>query len=270
MKPLIPLVGDPDRYYILALDLNNSALYEASRFSIRKLEMEDTPTSMEEALQYDEFERYLQFHTRAPAGASGRQALFHGQGVGTDDAQKKKYILQFFHQLDRGVVGQLTGEEAPLVTIGVDYLTSIYKEANGYPRLMQEGIHKDPHSLSEQQLQELGLQVVEPLMEQQKKNVVEKFNNLKSDGKASSNVEEIIPAAHQGRIETLFVDRYKNAWGLFDPMKQQAVFHEEKKFGDRDLLDFAALNTLLKEGAVYVLEEKEMPAEEPLAAIFRY
>jgi hypothetical protein len=46
--------------------------------------------------------------------------------------------------------------------------------------------------------------------------------------------------------------------------------HREVKPGDEDLLDFAAVHTLLNRGTVYAVELKKVPDEAPLAAVFRY
>jgi hypothetical protein len=46
--------------------------------------------------------------------------------------------------------------------------------------------------------------------------------------------------------------------------------HKEARFGDDDLLDIAATQTLLHQGAVYAVEQTEMPDKTPVAAVFRY
>jgi len=46
--------------------------------------------------------------------------------------------------------------------------------------------------------------------------------------------------------------------------------HEEAEPGDEDLLDFAAMQTLLNGGIVYAVEPQKVPDEALLAAVFRY
>jgi len=64
---------------------------------VKEVELENTPQSLSEAFKYDDPEKQLQFHTRAPAAGGERAAMFHGHGVGKDDA--KDNILRFFHQV---------------------------------------------------------------------------------------------------------------------------------------------------------------------------
>jgi hypothetical protein len=89
-----------------------------------------------------------------------RAAMFHGHGVGKDDA--KDNILRFFHLLDQGLYALLGKESAPLVLAGVDYLFPIYREANSYPHLMERGIAGNPEGLKGEELHEQGWRIVEP------------------------------------------------------------------------------------------------------------
>jgi hypothetical protein len=47
-------------------------------------------------------------------------------------------------------------------------------------------------------------------------------------------------------------------------------WHEKAKAGDRDLLDFIALQALLTDGKVFVVHPDQVPGGAPLAALFRY
>jgi hypothetical protein len=46
--------------------------------------------------------------------------------------------------------------------------------------------------------------------------------------------------------------------------------HREVKPGDEDLLDFAAVHTLLNDRTVYAVEPEKVPDDASLAAVFRY
>jgi hypothetical protein len=46
--------------------------------------------------------------------------------------------------------------------------------------------------------------------------------------------------------------------------------HKKEKTGDEDLLEFAAIQTLLNGGTVYMIGAEKMPDTDPLAAVFRY
>jgi len=54
------------------------------------------------------------------------------------------------------------------------------------------------------------------------------------------------------------------------PDTQMVYWHEKAKAGDRDLLDFIALQALLTDGKVFVVHPDQVPGGAPLAALLRY
>jgi hypothetical protein len=194
--------------------------------------------------------------------------MFHGHGVGTDDT--KDNILRYCQQIDRGLHEALKDEQTPLVFAGVDYLLSIYKEANTYPVLMDQGIEGNPEGLSEAELHERAWSVVQPYFEKEQQEALAQYRERIGTGKGSHDVKEIIPASSFGRVEVLFCAIGIQQWGRFDPDKGSIVLRDRKQPGDEDLFDFAAVQTLLHGGTVYGMEPEAMPDGAPLAALFRY
>ena len=154
LKPLLPLLSGDGRFYILALSQNQIRLWQASRHSIGEIELKNTPTSMAEALKYDDPEKQLQFQTATgPPGSGGhRPAMFHSHAVGSD--VEKTNLLRYFQQVEQGVQAVLKNEAAPLVVASVEYLLPIYKEVNSYPHLLNQGITGNPEILRPAELHE--------------------------------------------------------------------------------------------------------------------
>lgn len=96
IKSLLPLLSGDGRFYVLALSQNQVRLLQGTRYSISEVDAGSIPVSFAEALRYDDPERRLQFHTstRTPGGKGERAAIFHGHGVGTDNAEVN--ILRYF------------------------------------------------------------------------------------------------------------------------------------------------------------------------------
>ena len=59
-------------------------------------------------------------------------------------------------------------------------------------------------------------------------------------------------------------------WGTFDPSTDEIHLHKKERTGNEDLLEFAAIQTLLNGGTVYVVEPEKMPDTGSLAAVLRY
>jgi hypothetical protein len=86
---------------------------------------------------------------------------------------------------------------------------------------------------------------------------------------AAGEVARVVPAAHAGRVEALFLARSRRRWGRFDAASGEVREHEVEGPGDEDLLNLAAVCTLAHGGAVYEAEEGQVPGGGPLAAVFR-
>jgi hypothetical protein len=84
------------------------------------------------------------------------------------------------------------------------------------------------------------------------------------------SIEEIVPSAAAGRIDTLFVDTGVQKWGKYDPVSGRVELHSAQEGGDENLLDAAFTHAYLNGGNVYGLDSAQMPAQSGGGAIFRY
>lgn len=270
VKPLLPLLSGDGQFYVLALSKNQVRLLQGTRHSVGEVDLENVPTSFAEALGREEREKQLQFHTVARQAA----AIFHGHGGGAaDDTTHKKDLLRYFNQVDKGLHELLSGRTAPLVLAGVEYLLPIYREANTYPHLMGDRIVGNPEKLSPQDLHEQAWAILEPHFASAQKEAAAHYRELAGGERASNRLEEIVPAAYHGRVDSLFVGVGVQRWGRFDPDAGQVRVHEERQSGDQDLLDLAAVQTLTHSGEVYAVAPEEVPGGNsgvPVAAVFRY
>ncbi len=273
LKPLLPLATNDGRFYILALSQKEIRLLESTHYNVNEVALpEGVPHRLADALKYDEPENELQYHSSSSGAALGkgrrRAIIFHGQGVGTDD--EKQNILRYFQQVDRGLHALLRDEQVPLVLAGVEYLFPIYREANTYLHLLDEGVAGNPDRESAEALHTRAWAVVEPYFMRAREEAVASYRACASSERASNDLRVIIPAAYYGRIEHLFLAVDHEQWGTFNPATTTLHVHREPRFQDDELLDMAATQTLLHGGSVYVIEQAHMPDERLLAAVFRY
>ncbi len=273
LKPLLPYLTNDGRFYLLALSHNHIRLIEGTRFSASEVALpEGVPRSLAEAMRYDESDNELQYHSSSSGvvvGKGGRRAtVFHGQGVGIDD--EKEQLLRFFQQIDRGLHAKFAEERAPLVLAGVAYLFPLYREANTYAHLLDEGIPGNPDRTSLESLRKQAWTLVEPFFLQKRQEEAARYREYAATGRTSHSVREVVLDASDGRVESLFLEADQEQWGSFNPEARMLHIHPKARFNDDDLLDIAATQTLLHGGSVYVVERGDMPGKEPLAAVLRY
>jgi hypothetical protein len=269
-KPILPTFTNNGRYYILAISQDEVRLFEGTRHSVQEMELpKGTPGSMEEALQFDDQEKQLQFHTGTAQGGM-RAGMFHGHGQG-DEVQKER-IERYLNLVDAGLKPWYKNVQAPLVLAGVDYLLPIYHKVSEYANIVPGGVTGNPENLRADELQAQTWPLVDSHFQQELDAVVEQYHQFVGTGEATHDIEEAVSAAYFGRVDKMIVAVDAQVWGEFDQETGTVVQHsdEQKRESDIALLDAAAMQTLLNGGSVYGLQQADMPAGSPVIAVFRY
>ena len=275
VKSLFPLFNEEGRFWVLALSQNDVRLLAGGPHEVHEVPLPDVPRSLEEAVGFEVTQQALQSHTGTRAGArpnpgrSPRSAVFHGQGGGEEDA--KDEIRRFLNAVDKGVQPLLAADgRAPLVLAGVDYLLPIYRDVTGYSEVLPDGVHGNPEGLRPEELHARAWEIVEGHIQAGRREAAERFADLGGTGRASEQLEEVVPAAMDGRVDTLFVARGVRAWGRFDAERREIEHHDEQGGGSEDLLDLATVHTFLAGGRVWSVDPEEVPGGGPVAAIYRW
>ena len=265
VRPLLPLLTEDGRFFLLTLSKGAIRLHQCTRQSHKEIELRDVPTSLDEFLRFDVPEKSLQ--VRGGAGPKGQAG---GRGGGPDEAVDKSKLLDYLRHVDSAVRKALRDAREPLILAGVEYLRGLYKEANHYPNLLPEGIDGNPDGRSIDELHRLACALVEPRFTKARDDAVLQFRQLHGTDRASKDLRAVVPAAYAGRVGLLLVAAGTHRWGSFDPATQSVELHPEEQPGDKELLDFIATHTLLHGGAVHAVGPEHLPDDSPLAAIFRH
>lgn len=268
VKPLLPVLADNGRFFVLALSQNGLRLMQGTRFSVADVQLgmlHGLPANLADTLKFDEKIEPLTFHTR-PVGKSSWSAIFSGHGVGIDD--HKDDLLRYFQEIDRGLHPLLKEETAPLVLAAVESLWPIYRKANSYAHLVENGIAGNPDRLSSNELHALAWKIVEPIFARARKDAIDLYHRLEGTGRTTHALEEVLLAACQGNIHTLFIALDRSVWGRCAADNMPVEIRAEPHRGDEDLLNRAAVEALRHHRRVYALSEAEMPGGGAAAAIF--
>lgn len=264
VKPLLAQVGDDRCFYVLAISQKHVRLLRGDAVALEEVNVKTLPANLEEALRFHDRDEPLMFHTR-PAG-SGWTAIFSGQGVGIDT--HKNDLLLYFQKIDHALHAYLRQEKAPLILAGVEFLWPIYRQANSYPHLLEQGIAGNPDHWSARELHAKASAIVGPAFERPLQEAMALFTRLKGTGRTCSAPEDVVLAACQGKLETLFVALDHQVWGTVDPVGGSVETHATSAPGDEDLLNVAAIRTFLGGGAVYVLPAAAIPGGKSQAGIY--
>ncbi|HEX2055068.1 MAG TPA: hypothetical protein VHF07_01165 [Nitrospiraceae bacterium] len=266
IKPLLPLLINDAQFYILALSQKAVRLLECSRDHVRDVELPDVPQGTQEGLAIGpapEFQRYT-----LPVGGPHAGRL-HGHGVGIDDADVTN-LTRYFHRIDDGVSEILKRANAPLILACVEYLAPIYREASSYRHIIEPIIPGNPDGLTNEDLHHKGWPIAEQHFKQARDKAAAQYHEGVAKGRAAHTLTEILPAAYQGRIATLFFPLGVRRWGRFDFDRLSLEEHDAEQPGDDELLDLAAMQTLMHGGTVYGVQPEDVPGQRLLAAVYRF
>jgi len=268
IKPLLPLIGANDEYFVLALSQNRVRLLEGRQFGMQEIKVDGLPQDMAQFLNYDSNERPSLAHA-APRGQPGKSSsVVHSLGGEREPA--KDELAQYFRAIDASLRETLRDQRAPLILAGVQYLLPIYREVASYAAIAKDEVPGNPDHLSEHELHSRTWPLIASRAADARQEAAAKYRKLAGTGKTSDDLRKIVPAAHQGQVESLFVDRTAHRWGVFDPATGEVTERASApQRGDDELLDLAAVQTLMHRGAVYAVAADQIPSP-PAVAVFRY
>jgi hypothetical protein len=263
----LPLISFDRRFYVLALSQNQVRVFEASFDGITELEVAGVPQSLAEVLSNRGPERQLQSHVVTGQGGQ-HSPVFFGHGAGEED--KKEKLAIWCRQVEAGIRDLLARDGAPVILAAVDYVNSIYRETNPSAELLEEWIAGNPDRMPPHELHQKAAPIARTHFRTAQDRVAAQYLELAHTGRASNILADVLPAARQGRVDSLLVAVGVQVWGRFDPQTNTTSFTEQPTPDDEDLLNLAAVHTYTRGGSVYAVPPDEVPGGKRLAAIYRY
>ena len=211
----------------------------------------NVPRNVREWMQIRQPDRVLQNRSAAGPGAGSMKGVSFG--TNTDHERKGEYVSHSFKEVDEGVNNMLRNDTAKLVLAGVENEVAIYRKVSKYPRVFEQTLHGSPDGLKEWELHKRAMDLLMHSPSTLLQKALANFARHGPDSRISSNRDHVINAAREGRVADLLFSDGAESPGAAD-----------------DLLNAAALQTLLHGGRAFVLDEKEMPVAGDVAAVLRY
>jgi hypothetical protein len=272
LKPLIPLVHGAARFFVLGLSRNSVRLWEGDRKGLRPLRLEGLPSSLRETGSENEPRRELQFHTSTPAGggAGRRPAVHHGHHGNARRSDDR--VHRSLKQIDGALAPLISESGAPLVVAAVEELLARYRKVHSAPQLLAGEIRGNPEQFDDTVLHEGSWPLARAHLDRRRKEAAARYRRLRRKGSrlCSNRVENVVRAAHYGRVDSLLVAIGSQVWGRFERRTGRVIRLRRMEKAEGDLLDDAAGATLVHGGTEYAISRDEMPEDTTVAAILRY
>jgi hypothetical protein len=283
VTPLLPLLLDDERFFLVTVTSEVCKLYEASRDGMEEIEIPEMPGGRSEVMGESEYDigRKVQSPARpqlqrqaSPARGFGFPTKTPGdQGVGqTPEDTRKDMLVRFMQRAAAAVEDHLPGVTQAVVLAGPPEMVGHFRNASRLPSLHPEHIEVNPEAVGADDLHRRAWAFIDGRRRDTGSEAKEHFESLLNDGddRASVKPEDVVKAARYGRVDTLLVARDMHLWGRYREDADRMEHHGTPRGEDEDLLNYAAIHTLRAGGAVHLLPKEEMPRGGVAAAIMRY
>ena len=252
LTPLIRAMTSPHDIFVLALAEESVRLIHAfANFPPERLQVPDLPKNAEEAT------RRPSFHVRAP-----RRRLQNLEG-------EKVLLHQYVRKVEHAIHGALAGQNAPLVLAAEEPLASMFRSVNTYPRLADEMIEGNPDQITDAELEDDAIPILDRLYSRELKAVIALYDELKPR-RATIDVSYAAHAATAGAIEQLLVDLDAVVPGLVSDIDGSVTYSASDDAETYSVVDEVARRALYTGARVLGARKEELPDRAPLTAILRY
>jgi hypothetical protein len=252
LTPLIRAMTSRHDVFVLALAEDGVRLIHAfTTFPPQRLQVPDLPRNAEDAT------RRPSFHVRAP-----RRRLQNLEG-------EKVLLHQYARKVEQAIHRVLAGRDAPLVLAAEEPLASIFRALNSHPRLVDEMIEGNPALITDAELEDAAIPILDHLYSRELKAVIALYDQLKPR-RATTDVSYAAHAATAGAIDQLLVDLDAVIPGLVSDIDGSVTYSASDDADTYSVVDEIARRALCTGARVLGATKAELPDQAPLAAILRY
>jgi release factor family 3 len=256
----------PSEFYLLKLSKKQVALIRYAGLRGEPVELpKGVPRTLDEALAFKPPDHDLEDRSASGGSAGEMHRIRFGTSSGRET--QSVYLADFFKAVDRGVREILHEGRAPLILAGVDEDTAIYRSIITYSNLLKQSIHGSANTpLAEDELLRMASGIVRSDCIERAAAALTESREKMAPARFSTDVEAILRATAEGRVSRLYIDEGAQKLGVFQGARRGG----RSDWDEEDLLNVAAVETILQGGLAFALPAAKMPDGAAMAALFRY
>jgi hypothetical protein len=256
-------LGRPRVFYVLALSQTHVGLLRCEGVQAEPVELpKGVPSTIEEALAFEPPDHDLE--NRSSAGGSAGAMRRIRFGTGSEHEKERAYLEHFYQIVDRGLQPLVREPDTALILAGVEQDVSAYRGVSTSAKLLDQEIAgsvdvaRDHAEILQKAYRILR---AEHLKRQAAELAVSR--ERVGAGRFSTDPRTIVKAAFDGRIGELYLNETAENVGNF---KRDGY----AGFGKEDLLNLAAVQTVLHNGKLCEVPAEHMPERTAAFAIMRF
>jgi hypothetical protein len=248
LAPLIRAMTSPHDIFVLALTEESVRLLRVFvNLPAMRVHVPDLPRNAEEVARR----------------ASVRERPLQGK------AEVKLLLHKYARRVDQALRGLLAGQSAPLILSADEPLASLFRSVNTYPGLVDEMIPGNPNLLSDAQLGDSALPVLDGLYERALAAAIARYDELKPR-RATTDVSYAAHAATAGAVDELLIDLDAVIPGVVSDIDGSVTYAAADDAEVYSVVDEIARRALLTDARVLGARRDALPDRAPLVAVLRY
>ncbi len=260
------LIGELRRiplFYVLALTKTGVSLLR-SEDGVAKIEAlpAGVPNTLEAALALDIPDHDLENRVAAGSSSGSMHRIRFGTGAGHE--VENAHLTDYYKLVDRSLLGLLQKSGAPLVLAGVEKDAALYRRISTCRNLIAKGVTGSLDVARDQvELLKRAREIlVADTMESQESALKEARTRVSGD-RFSTHLKTILKAAFEGRVDQLYLRQGATNMGEY-------AFGTYRSSRSEDLLNLAAVQTMLHDGKVFELPGAKLGREAEIIGLMRF
>lgn len=289
--PLLPMLDGDAPCVVLTVTADHSAARLATRYGMADFAVPDMPADVDALDLEPDYEGNVQSHGFGRPN-SGGQNMPKTQVYGDSPEEwRKARLVDYARRVAAALAAHLARDPMPVVVIADAEMAGHLAKSPALGPMIAGHVDTNPASLDDEALHRAGWAVMQPARAALRDAALASLATRlgQGDGTATAHTAEVVAAAHQGRVEALFLAQGADLWGAFDaqtgkvtiapPPSPASSASEQAPTGAPtgagpegavDLIDLAARLTLRAGGELRVVDADHMPEGTPMAATLRY
>jgi hypothetical protein len=276
IKPLLPLLADDGAFFIIASSSARTRLAAASRWQVREIDDVRMPPGVQAVVGETEYQDTVLGH---PVSRPGIRVWPTHQGMGkvsnageTPEELRRTEFIEYLNRVGAVVNQYFSGKPQPVVLVALPDIAGHLRAIVHLKTLVPDNLDSNPDPVPLEQQRDRAYELLRPNFAAARQQALDHFYTLLGNGspKAGTQPIDVIDGARWGRVDTLFVEEGARIWGRVGDQPRQVEIHENTMPQDEDLIDRAAIETMLHGGTVVVLAAGRFWVDRPIAAIFRW
>jgi len=248
----------PRVFHVLALSKTHVALLRCAGLHAEIANLPPgVPETLMEALALKAPDHDLEGRSAVGASTGAMHSVRFGTGSGRE--RQQAHLADYYKLVDRGLQQTCRESGVPLLLAGVEEDVAIYQAGSAYRHLLKNSIPGSPDLIREQTeiLKQAYAILRTDAIERQRAALLAAKERTAPPG-FITDPDTILRATFEGRVRELYLNERGEKAGVFERGMYQS-------WGQEDLLNLAAVQTIIHDGKACSLPAEMMP--DGLAAI---